>query len=425
MRRILVVLGDAPVGTLHFDARANKQVCSFRYETEWLASGFAIAPSMPLATGTFYASAPASDPRPALPGAIADCAPDGWGRRLISKDLGGRPSELDFLLAVNDRTRQGALRFVDERGVTLADKVPPVPRMAALPDIRRLANAFETDRGDLRAVAHELRGAGSTLGGARPKSDFEDVDGTLHIAKYTTERDTLPIERVEVATLKLAREVGLRAAKGRLALGRTDYPVALIERFDRTGNHRHHYISAKTFLGFVANETGCYADLADAMRSACGEYLHGELRELHRRILFSILVSNDDDHLKNHGFIYIGGSWRLSPAFDINPNPDGSTRLQTGIIDPSDTEPLVEAAVAAAPLFEVSEDEAMTEARRMAKVVAEKWRPLFSEMGMDRAVRDRYATAFHRASQLGAEVARTKPKRKAKRRRSGSNSASF
>ncbi len=226
MRQVRLVLGDSLVGHLDFEARTDKQIAVFRYATEWTESGFAIAPSMPLATGTFYSSAPSSDPRTALPGAVADCAPDSWGRRLIAHDLGGRPSELDYLLAVNDRTRQGALRFVDERGIPLADKIPPVPRMALLSDIRRLANAFEADRGDLRAVAHELRGSGSTLGGARPKSDFEDADGILYLAKYTTERDTLPIERVEVATLKLAGEVGLRAAQGSLALGRSKYPVA-------------------------------------------------------------------------------------------------------------------------------------------------------------------------------------------------------
>lgn len=401
MRQVRLVLGDLVVGTLDFEARTDKQIAVFRYAPEWMDSGFAIAPSMPLGTGTFYSSAPSSDPRPALPGAVADCAPDGWGRRLIAQDLGGRPSELDFLLAVNDRTRQGALRFVDERGVPLAEKIPPVPRMAMLSDIRRLANAFEADRGDLRAVAHELRGAGSTLGGTRPKSDFEDAEGTLYLAKYTTERDTLPIERVEVATLKLAGEAGLRTAEGSLALGPSKYPAALIRRFDRAGDRRLHYISAKTLLGFNSNETGCYADLADAMRSACGEHLLGELRELHRRILFSILVSNDDDHLKNHGFLRVGDGWRLSPAFDINPNPDGSTRLQTGIIDPFDNEPSIEAAVEAAPLFEVEEDEAMADARRMARIVSERWRPVCGEMGMDRNECDRYAEAFRRADESG------------------------
>ena len=140
-------MGDALVGHLDFEAHSSKQSCAFRYADEWMASGFALAPSMPLGTGTFYSSAPASDTRPALPGPIADCAPDAWGRRLIAADVGGRPSELDYLLAVNDRTRQGALRFFDERGVPLGDQFPPVPRMATLSDIRRLANAFEARQG--------------------------------------------------------------------------------------------------------------------------------------------------------------------------------------------------------------------------------------------------------------------------------------
>ena len=109
---------------------------------------------------------------------------------------------------------------------------------ARLPDIRALANAFETNRGDVRAIAHELHGSGSSLGGARPKSDFEDRHGDLHIAKYTTEKDTLPVERVEAAVLTLAGEVGLRASSVELALAASPYPVALIKRFDRVGG-RH------------------------------------------------------------------------------------------------------------------------------------------------------------------------------------------
>lgn len=420
MSRIRVAIGGklAPVGVLDFESRPDKQISVFRYADEWLDNpiSFSIAPSLPLAARVFHRSAPYSDPRPALPGVIADCAPDGWGRRVVAKDMGKTPTELEHLLAANDRTRHGALRFLDEDGNPLADSVPPVPRLSRLPDIRRLADSFETGKGDLRAVAHELRGWGSTLGGARPKSDYEDADGVLHIAKYTTAKDTLPIERMEVATLRLAREAGLHAATGELALGRSSYPVALIKRFDRAGHGgRIHYASARTFLG---TDTGHYTDLADQMRSSCrGEDLPGELRELHRRILFSILVSNDDDHLKNHGFLYVGdGNWRLSPAFDINPNPDGSTRLQTGIGEQFGHQPSVEAAVEAAPLFEVDKDEAMADARRMAKIVAVRWRPLCMEMGMDRNECDQYEAAFRRAVDFGAESARTKPQRKGPRR---------
>lgn len=398
--------GLDPVGVLDFEVRPDKQHAAFRYVDDWLDNprAFAIAPSMPLTTAAYHASAPSTDPRPALPSVLADCAPDAWGRRLVDQDLDRQPTELDYLLQANDRTRHGALRFLDDRGMPLADNLPPVPRTASLPDIRRLANTFETNTGDLRAVAHELRGPGSTLGGARPKSDFEDPDGVLHIAKYTTEKDTLPIERMEVAVLALAREAGLRAASGALALSRTSFPVALIRRFDRVGERRIHYVSARTFLGFSGNETAHYTDFADQMRASCrGDDLAGELRELHRRILFSILVSNDDDHLKNHGFLHVGdGSWRLAPAFDINPNPGGSTRLQTGISEQFGREPSIEAAVEAAPLFKVAKEEAMADSRRMARIVAQRWRGLCAKAGMNRRECDVYSDAFRRANALVA-----------------------
>ena len=226
--RVRVAIGEAlvTVGLLDFEARADKQISAFHYVDEWLSrpDAFAITPSVPLTTQSVYASAPWSDPRPALPGVLSDCAPDGWGRRLVSLDLGSPPTELEYLLAANDVTRHGALRFLDESGVPLAKDMPPVPRLARLPDIRALANAFETNKGDVRAVAHELRGPGSSLGGTRPKSDFEDQHGDLHIAKYTTEKDTLPVERVEAAVLTLAGEVGLRASSVELALAADALP---------------------------------------------------------------------------------------------------------------------------------------------------------------------------------------------------------
>ena len=405
-QRVRVAIGQAlnAVGTLDFEARPDKQLSAFHYADEWLDNphAFPVAPSLPLAARSFYASAPSTDPRPALLGVFADCAPDGWGRRLVSHASGAPPTEIEYLLAANDRTRHGALRFLDDRGIPLAADMPPVPRMLRLPDIRRLANAFETNTGDLRALAQELRGAGSALGGARPKSDFEDEDGVLHIAKYTTDNDTLAIERMEVATLALAGEVGLRATRAKLALARTSYPVALVRRFDRLGDRRIHYVSARTMLGFSGNESAHYTDLADEMRSACaGEDLGNELRELHRRILFSVLVSNDDDHLKNHGFLYAGdGAWRLSPAFDINPNPNGSTRLQTGISEQSGYEASIEAAVEAAPWFDLGKNEAWANARLMAEVIARRWRPLCALSGMGDSECDRYAPAFRRAESI-------------------------
>lgn len=414
-----MALGEAllPVGTLHFEARRDKQISTFRYAEPWLESahGFAVAPTLPLGSQPFFASAPTSDSRDALPGVFSDCAPDSWGRRLVDHDTRPRPTELDYLLAVNDRTRQGALRFLDDRGVALAANTPPVPRMARLADFRRLARAFETGKAaDIKRVAHELRGAGSSLGGARPKCDFEDDNGVLYLAKFTSTHDLLPVERMEVAALQLALKVGLRVASADLTMQASRYPVALIRRFDRHAGRRLHYASARTFLGKQGSEHGYYSDLADTMRSTCGgsEDLLAELRELYRRILFSILVSNDDDHLKNQGFLYVGGgAWKLSPAFDINPRADGSAHLQTGISELSGYEVSVEAAIEAAPLFDMETDDAWNDAREMAATITARWRSLCMSLGMDANDCRRYAPAFERAEAQCVTSGRTRQPR--------------
>ena len=271
--RVRIAISDAliTVGVLDFEARGDKQISAFHYVDEWLGRpvAFAIAPSMPLTTQSVYASAHWSDPRPALPGGVRRlCARWMWSEARLH--VGGAPNELEYSLAANDPTRHGALPFLRERGVPLATDIPPAPRLARLADSRALANAFETNQGDVRAVAHELRGPGSSLGGARSKSDFQDQHGDLHITKYTTEKDTLPVERMEATSLTLAGKVGMRASSVGLALAETPYPVAVIERLDRVAGCRVHYVSARTFLGIAGNEARTTRDLADAMRSNCG-----------------------------------------------------------------------------------------------------------------------------------------------------------
>ena len=208
-----------------------------------------------------------------------------------------------------------------------------------------------------------------------------------------------PIERVEVATLALAQDVGIRAARATLAMLASDSPVALIERFDRgrQGAGRRHYISAQTFIGAAKEEPRLYTDIADGLRTACrtGEEAIGEMEELHSRILFTILVSNNDDHLKNHGILYVGdGSWALSPAFDINPQPYRQRHLKTGISELSGFEPSVEAWVEAAPLFEVSENDARNRAAAMSRRISDRWRGRLQENGVTEAQCKEYAKAF-------------------------------
>ena len=403
------------VGTVRCGGVRQKQVSFFRYADEWLDSpgAFALAPSLPLTDQRFYFASLPDDPGTSIPGAISDCAPDDWGRSLIRRGSGAPRHEMGYVVAVDDRMRQGALRFLGADGTPLAHETPPIPRILDLPRLRWLCQRIESGTGDLPAVARELRGASASLGGARPKAVVVDDSGTLHVAKFTMSRDGMPVERVEVATLALARDVGIRAAKATLAMGDGDSPVAIIERFDREPGQpgRRHYISARTFLDARKGEERYYTDIADGLRAACRTATEAlaEMAELHRRILFTILVSNNDDHLKNHGLLYVGnGSWALAPAFDINPQPDRERHLKTGIGEFSGFEASVEAWVEAAPFFEVSEDVACRQATAMAEAVSSRWRGALLANGVTADQCDEYAPAFEHA-QVDAALAMSPP----------------
>ncbi len=404
VREHIVAVGSRcrPLGLLRFGRLRNKQVSSFRYLPEWLedTQAFPIAPSLPLNEQTHHFSSSPDNASACLPGIISDTAPDAWGRAIMQRAAGRGLDELDYLISVDDRTRPGALRFLDNNAVPLANDTPPIPRLVDLPRLRRLCANLQSGTGDLRLIALELRGASASLGGARPKSVVVDERGAFYVAKFTMSQDTMPIERVEVATLALAHDVGVRAARARLAMPKTNSPVALIERFDRhedDGPKRIHYMSAQTLVDAPRGERRFYTDIADGLRAVCrtGERALAELEELHRRILFTILVSNNDDHLKNHGLLYVGDdSWALSPAFDINPQPFRDRHLKTGISELSGFEASVEAWVEAAPFFEVSEDAARERAAAMSRQITDRWRGRLLENGVTEAQCDEYAAAF-------------------------------
>ena len=303
------------------------------------------------------------------------------------------------VLAVEDRTRQGALRFLDDEGNPLADDVPPTPRVLDLSRLQSLCQNIESGIGDLGALARDRRGATASLGGARPKSVVVDQSGMLHVAKFTMLGDTMPVECVEVATRALARDVGIRAAKATLAMPRGALPAALVERFDREPGEygRRHYMSAQTLLEARGGESRFYTDIGDGLRAVCRTDMKAlaEMAELHLRILFTTLVSNNDDHLKNHGLLYAGeGSWALAPAFDINPQPFRHRELKTGISEVSGFDAPAEAWVEAAPFFERTEDEARRQAAAMAEAVSSRWRDSLLANGLTEDQCDEYAPAF-------------------------------
>ena len=389
------------VGTVRFGGVRERQISFFRYAEEWIEnpSAFALAPSLPLSDQRFHFASLPDDSSTSIPGVFSDCAPDAWGRSLIVRASGTPRYEMGYVLAVDDRTRQGALRFLDDEGNPLADDAPPTPRVLDLSRLQSLCQNIESGIGDLGALARELRGATASLGGARPKSVVVDENGTLHVAKFTMLGDTMPVERVEVATLSLARDLGIRAVKATLARPAGTLPVALVERFDREPGEygRRHYMSAQTLLEARRGESRFYTDIADGLRAVCRTDMEAleEMAELHRRILFTILVSNNDDHLKNHGLLYAGeGSWALAPAFDINPQPFRHRELKTGISEISGFDASVEAWVEAAPFFERTEDEARRQAAAMAETVSSRWRNSLLANGLTEDQCNEYVPAF-------------------------------
>ena len=396
MPEAIVALGEGKrvVGRLRFESDGRRQHSQFEYADEWLAASdrFALSPGLPLREGSHYNSGK-EDRRSALPGCFADAAPDSWGRALMTRALSGSLSEFDYLVLSDDRTRQGALRFLGDDMEPLSDLTPPIPRLVELERLRALAQRFERDPGGAVEEARDLAGVAGSLGGARPKANVEG-DGHLWIAKFTSAQDTRPVERVEVATLKLAAKCGLRAAEAKLELRDSDSPIALIRRFDRRGDTRIPYISARTALDWQGDEGGYYTDIADVIRQISSKPID-DLHELWRRIVFTILVSNSDDHLKNHGFIYAGGDrWRLSPAFDVNPSPSRHRVLETGIVRGGSFDASLDIALEVCPFFDLDPADARQQAFQMAETIANNWKRALRDEGASPDDLRIYADAF-------------------------------
>ena len=399
MPEAIVALGSKKrvLGRLRFETDGRRQHSQFEYADEWLVAKdrFALSPGLPLREGSHYNSGK-DNQRLALPGCFSDAAPDAWGRALMTKALGGGLSEYDYLVLSDDRTRQGALRFLGEDMEPLSDLAPPIPRLVELEHLQTLAQRFERDPGGTEEKIRDLAGVAGSLGGARPKANVEG-GGHLWIAKFTSAQDTRPVEPVEVATLKLAEICGLRVAEARLELRDSDSPVALVRRFDRRGDARIPYISAHSALDWRNNEGGFYTDIADVIRQISSKPIE-DLLELWRRIVFTILVSNKDDHLKNHGFIYAGGDqWRLSPAFDINPSPSRHRMLETGIIQGGSFDASLELALEACEFFGVKPEAARRDAAEMARIIADNWKQGLHEEGLSGDDIRGYAGAFEHA----------------------------
>ena len=392
-----VVLGESrtQVGQLRFTHAGPRQFSTFSYEPEWRDNprAFAVQPDFPLEGGPYHTSGQPGHMRDALAGAFADAAPDSWGRRLLERAYGNGLTEFEYLTLSDDACRQGALRFQDKHGEIIRGKaLDAVPRLMELEAITKIARAYEQGAELSAEEMQALAGAGGS-GGARPKANVQDGD-TLWMAKFTSVHDQQPIERVEVATLRLAEICGIRTPTTRLELADTPFPVALTQRFDRRGTARIPYISARTALGKTGAELGSYTEIVDFIRAHAADP-EADFRELYLRLIFTILVSNKDDHLKNHGFLYVGrGRWRLSPVFDVNPAPDRNPHLETAILEGGEHDRSIKLAIEACEFFEIPSAEARGLVRNTARRISEEWREALRQVGVSGALARAYEPAF-------------------------------
>jgi serine/threonine-protein kinase HipA len=392
-----VVLGErpVPVGQLRFTQTGPRQFSTFSYDPAWTKDprAFILQPDMPFEGGPFHASAQPGNVGDALPGAFRDATPDSWGRRLLERAYGKGLSEFEYLTLSDDTCRQGALRFVDDQGrIITGTATDAVPRLFDLQAITALARAYEQGKEISAKDIEILAGAGGS-GGARPKANVRNGD-TLWLAKFTSVHDQQPIERVEVATLTLAKSCGIRTPEVRLELAGTPFPVALLRRFDRRGSARIPYISARTALGKNSTELGSYSEIVDFMREAASDP-KADFLELFQRLIFTILVSNKDDHLKNHGFLYVGsGRWRLSPVFDVNPAPDRNPHLETAVVEGGSHDRSIRLALEASEFFEISDIAARRIIRDTARRISGGWREALRDVGVTGVQARDYEPAF-------------------------------
>jgi serine/threonine-protein kinase HipA len=409
------------VGRLWARMRKDRESATFEYDPIWLAhpERFSLEPALKLGPGPFHT--PSDKP---LFGAIGDSAPDRWGRVLMRRAERRRAEregqtprtvrEIDYLLMVDDEARQGALRFAErEGGPFLAEhgptKIPPLielPRLLSAAE--RVLSDTDSDE-DLRL----LLAPGSSLGGARPKASVRDRDGHLAIAKFPNKGDEVNTVLWEAVALTLAEKAGIPVPAWRLEIV-ADRPVLLLRRFDREEGTRVPFLSAMSMLDAKDNEARSYLEFVDILRQH-GAAPKEDMHALWRRIVFSILISNTDDHLRNHGFLWAGpAGWRLSPAYDLNPVPtDIKPRVLTTAIDLDDGTASLRLALNVASYFELSEDEAHKIAGQVGQAAA-TWRREAKDLGLTPAEIDRMASAFEHED-LKAALAPVSPTKKTRK----------
>jgi len=397
----------ATIGTLSYESIRGEMVYQFTYHPNWLKQSphLILSKELPLVSGPLYKKGNLFD-------LFQDALPDRWGRRLIDKRermeadknhrLPRTLTDIDYLLSIDDNTRMGALRFMSENGdyAGIQDSVtsvPPITHIREFIDLAQLFEKSELDGTTLREQwLYNLYRQGSSLGGARPKANVRDVDGTLYIAKIPSIHDEYDIALWEHFACCLAKEAGILTTPTRvLHLEGQPYHTLLSRRFDRIGDRRIHFASAMTLCGLqdgASADTGNgYLDIVDMLIGNSGiADIHTSLVELYRRVVFNCMIGNHDDHFRNHGFLLTSRGWEWSPIYDVNPT---NFTTQSLLINTTSNESSIELLLNSADEYMLDAIEAATIIQQVKSAVSH-WRATATRCGISTSEQNRFAARF-------------------------------
>lgn len=392
------------IGTIYVSQTRGKEFYSFEYEQSWIKNGnMMLDPDLQLYKGRQYINDDKN-----IFGVFADSCPDRWGKRLMkrreelrAKKAEEKPKKLlesDYLLGVYDEARMGGLRFkTDMDGDFLSnDKEYATPPWTLLRELEQASIAFENDNIGLdEKWLKQLLAPGSSLGGARPKASVMAPDGSLWIAKFPSKHDDFNSGAWEMVVHDLAVLCGLNVPEAKTEKFSKLGTTFLVKRFDRIGEQRIHFSSAMTMLGKKdganATDGSSYLEIVSFLK-ANGAKPKRDLQELWKRIVFSMAVSNTDDHFRNHGFVLSDMGWELSPLYDVNPDIYGEYLSLNVDADNSSID--FDLTIDAASYYGIGEKQATEEVEKIKTIVRENWKSLAKKYGISHSEIERMSPAF-------------------------------